>query len=185
MRRRWPACRMLSASLVSSSLVHVGSKLSSQLISSSNMAAGLICSCSISEATENKSANLRGNLQQSIASASAKKIHRTNHSYYKVNRYEPIPEKKSRITVSQERVYSNWDIFVFRYWSASWWVKQWGYMTNLPVKSTITFSLFYFHKIKKKCFKKKLDCGLALLLVRSSRSWHRRSKYSVHCESNL
>lgn len=52
MRRRWPACSMLSASLVSSSLVHVGSKLSSHPISSSNMTAGLICSCSISEAAE-------------------------------------------------------------------------------------------------------------------------------------
>ncbi len=54
MRRRCPASRMLSASLVSSSLVQVGSKLSSQLISSSSMAAGLIWSCSISDAENMK-----------------------------------------------------------------------------------------------------------------------------------
>lgn len=61
MRRRWLACRMLSASLVSSSLVHVGSKLSSQLISSSNISAGLISSCSISVSFEKQSSNLHGN----------------------------------------------------------------------------------------------------------------------------
>lgn len=54
MSLRCPANRMLSASLVSHSAVRLGSKLSSQVISSSNMAAGLIFSCSISDAAREK-----------------------------------------------------------------------------------------------------------------------------------
>lgn len=54
MSLKCPANKMLSASLVSDSAVRLGSKLSSQVISSSNMAAGLIFSCSISDATRSK-----------------------------------------------------------------------------------------------------------------------------------
>lgn len=50
MRRRCPANRMLSASLVSISELQLGSKLSSQEISSSSMLAGLTFITSISEA---------------------------------------------------------------------------------------------------------------------------------------
>lgn len=50
MRRRCPARRMLSASLVSISDVQLGSKLSSQEISSSSMVAALTLITSISEA---------------------------------------------------------------------------------------------------------------------------------------
>lgn len=57
MSLKCPANRMLSASLVSHSAVRLGSKLSSQVISSSNMAAGLIFSCSISDAARNKKEN--------------------------------------------------------------------------------------------------------------------------------
>lgn len=52
MRRRCPARRMLSASLVSISELQLGSKLSSQEISSSSMVAALTFNTSISEATE-------------------------------------------------------------------------------------------------------------------------------------
>lgn len=50
MSRRCPARRMLSASLVSISELQLGSKLSSQEISSSSMVAALTCKTSISEA---------------------------------------------------------------------------------------------------------------------------------------
>lgn len=50
MSRKCPANKMLSASLVSHSAVRLGSKFSSQVISSSSMVAGLILNCSISEA---------------------------------------------------------------------------------------------------------------------------------------
>lgn len=50
MRRRCPARRMLSASLVSISEVQLGSKLSSQEISSSSMVAALTLITSISDA---------------------------------------------------------------------------------------------------------------------------------------
>ncbi|TNN44218.1 hypothetical protein EYF80_045593 [Liparis tanakae] len=50
MSLRCPASRMLSASLVSISELQLGSKLSSQEISSSSMAAALTLSTSISDA---------------------------------------------------------------------------------------------------------------------------------------
>lgn len=52
MRRRCPASRTLSASLVSISELQLGSKLSSQEISSSSMVAGLTLTTSISDAAE-------------------------------------------------------------------------------------------------------------------------------------
>lgn len=54
MSRKCPANKMLSASLVSHSAVRLGSKLSSQVISSSSIVAGLILNCSISEAQRGK-----------------------------------------------------------------------------------------------------------------------------------
>lgn len=66
-RRRCPARRMLSASLVSISEVQLGSKLSSQEISSSSMVAVLTLITSISEAAGEGSTNvgLRKPLSQS------------------------------------------------------------------------------------------------------------------------
>lgn len=92
MRRRCPASRMLSASLVSSSLVQVGSKLSSQLISSSSMAAGPIWSCSISDAENMKhmelsfSKGFKKSLSRTKAKDTPKKLHLELSTYCKWNK---------------------------------------------------------------------------------------------------
>lgn len=125
MRRRCPAKRMLSASLVSISELQLGSKLSSQEISSSSMVAALTFTTSISEAGGGGE-RTRG---------------RKKH----------------------------WDLMA----------ESGGY--NLSIQS-ILVSGTILHIQVLIMWEKREFIGL---LVRSSRSWHLRSKYSVHCDRNL
>lgn len=185
MSLKCPANRMLSASLVSHSAVRLGSKLSSQVISSSNMAAGLIFSCSISDAARNK----KKGTQKKLAALEMQNINTKNFKQFgngfcpQVNRFHQVTQltfQKEWATQCQEQTMPGTSTGQ----SAHWQVTLSPRCSNSSVKAIL--HLFYRRKTSLEAAIRMTESGVCTYLhVRSSSNWHLRSKYSVHCDKSL